>query len=270
MDVTRELTAAQRRKQRRLRSWWRREGMSIACALAEALHQSSGSKPSTCDTRVVEVAGNDALRGQNTVTTARWERPAPVGNPWSQKRIQQHTVEQFGDLVPMVQILDNPVPLMVDVLIIDRSLPAVAEQVTEVPKIILQDSIPQRTVLRSAQVAEQLVEVPTVTFSVEPTVDIPVQGGVSDLREDPLGFLSQNKNSSAFGGAEHQGQQGFLPKGSFAFVKHNTPVFTVLPPDSVQQCFVLKNIQVLMVLSQDRVQQRFLEVSSWSCGFNNS
>ena len=45
--------------------------MSIAYDLAEALHNSSGNKPSTCDTRVVEVAQNDALRGQNTVTRGR-------------------------------------------------------------------------------------------------------------------------------------------------------------------------------------------------------
>ena len=58
--------AARRRRERRLRSWWRHERMSIACALAEALHHSSGTSPSTCDTRVVEGAQNDALRGQNT------------------------------------------------------------------------------------------------------------------------------------------------------------------------------------------------------------
>ena len=54
--------------------------MLIACALAEALHHFSGTKPSTCDTMVVEGAKNDALRGQNTVTRAR-ER-GPRGEPW--------------------------------------------------------------------------------------------------------------------------------------------------------------------------------------------
>ena len=76
-------------------------------------------------------------------------------------------------------------------MIIDRSQPVAAEQITEVPKIVLQDSIPPRTVLRSAQMAEQLVEVPTVAFFVEQTVDIPVQGGGADLRGDPLGFLPE-------------------------------------------------------------------------------
>ena len=50
-----------------------------------------------------------------------------------------------------------------DVLkIIDISQPALAEQVIEVPKINLQDTIPQRSVLGVPQLAEQLVEVPTV------------------------------------------------------------------------------------------------------------
>ena len=63
--------AARRQRERRLRSWWQHERMSIACAPAEPLHLSSGTKLSTCDTRVVEGATNCALRGQNTVTRAR-------------------------------------------------------------------------------------------------------------------------------------------------------------------------------------------------------
>ena len=79
---------------------------SIACALAEALHHSSRTKPSTCDTR----ATNDALRGQNTVTRARegevreehhalrgQTRPLPVTRqalvqePRPQEGFQRHT-----------------------------------------------------------------------------------------------------------------------------------------------------------------------------------
>ena len=100
--------AARRRRERRLRSWWRHERMSIACAPAEALHHSSGTKLSTCDTRVVEGATNDALRGQNNVTRAREGevrvvhhallgqtrplpemRPAPVQEPRPQEGIQR-------------------------------------------------------------------------------------------------------------------------------------------------------------------------------------
>ena len=64
------------------------------------------------------------------------------------------------------------VPQMVDqladiLMFIDTFLPAVAEQVIEVPKI-LEDNIPQRTMLCEPQLAEQLVEVPTVVSLCSP------------------------------------------------------------------------------------------------------
>ena len=50
---------------------------------------------------------------------------------------------------------------VLDVLkIIDISVP---EQVVDVPKIIFQDNIPQRAVLRVPQLPEQLVDVPTLS-----------------------------------------------------------------------------------------------------------
>ena len=67
-------------------------------------------------------------------------------------------MEQFGELAPMVQILDAPVPLMVDQLA--EILKNDVEQVIEVPKIKLLDKIPRRAVLRVPPLAEQLVEVP--------------------------------------------------------------------------------------------------------------
>ena len=83
-------------------------------------------------------------------------------------------------------ILDDHVPQSVDQLvnvlkIIDISVP---ERVIDVPTIVLQDRIPQRTVRRCAQMAEQLVEVPTVPFFVEQTVDIPVPRTVLFIASD--------------------------------------------------------------------------------------
>ena len=49
------------RRQRPLRSWFRRERMSIPCAVAEALHHSSA--PPKYDKRVVEVTQHGTLRG---------------------------------------------------------------------------------------------------------------------------------------------------------------------------------------------------------------
>ena len=170
-------SVAKRRRERRLPSWWRHERMSIACALAEALHHSFGAEPSTCGTRVVDGATNDAVRGKSTVTRAReaagtefftfhdeepaaGERPGPVEDPWPQERVRRHAVDQIvGTFVP-VQILDDPVPLMVDQLVevfklLDNVVP---EQVIDVPQIS-QGSIPQRSVDRDPQSVEQLVEV---------------------------------------------------------------------------------------------------------------
>ena len=70
-----------------------------------------------------------------------------------------------------------------DVLQLLDALIPVAEQVIDVPKMFI-ERIPPRTLVREPQLAEQLVEVPTiVSFSslqriMEQTVDIPVpQGG---------------------------------------------------------------------------------------------
>ena len=73
----------------------------------------------------------------------------------------------------------NLVDAMDAVRLLDRPI---SEQVIEVPKFIL-DDIPTRTSVPEPQMAEQLVEVPTVISysshqrSVEQHVDIPVPGG---------------------------------------------------------------------------------------------
>ena len=157
------------------------------------------------DTRVVEGAKYDALRGQKTVTSAgegevREEhqalrgqtrlppgmRPALLVEVQPQGRVGRHFAEHMAELAPLVQILDAPVPQLGEQLVdifnifrlIDTQTPV--EQVIEVPEI----SLPSRccrTVLSAPQLAEQLVEVPTVvSFSAlqqstaEQIVDIPV------------------------------------------------------------------------------------------------
>ena len=107
-------------------------------------------------------------------------------------------------LAPMVQILDAPVPQMVDtVLEFFRALDLpVVEQVIAVPKIST-DRVSQRLVeQRLPHMVEQLVEVPTaVSYSslqrtVEQHVDIPVPGGggsVSDLHS----FLPRQRSTAS-------------------------------------------------------------------------
>ena len=95
-------------------------------------------------------------------------RPEVLAEPRLQERVQRHTMEHIVDFVccaPMVQILDAPEPQTVeqlpDVLRFFDRLSTVPEQVIEVPKIPPED-VPMRAVLRDPQLAEQLVQVPTI------------------------------------------------------------------------------------------------------------
>ena len=89
-------------------------------------------------------------------------RPPSLVDVWRQERVQQRTVKQIVDPVPLVPLLHDVVPQMVERLV-DLLAPLdfrVAEQVIEVPKIVCPPRA-ARTVLRAPQTAEQLVEVPT-------------------------------------------------------------------------------------------------------------
>ena len=114
-------------------------------------------------------------------------RPASLAEPPPpQERVQRHTMEHIVDFVcfaPMVQILDAPVPQMVeqlpDVLRLFRALSPDPEQGIEMPTFLPED-VSFRTAVREPQPVEQLVEVPTiVSWSMlqqimEQNVDIPV------------------------------------------------------------------------------------------------
>ena len=168
--------------------------------LAAALHHS----------RDVGPGKNDGLRAQKTVNsredavffelfdedTAGVRPTGLVEPPGPQERVSRHTVEQMAVVAPMVLILDAPVPQMVDQFaeilnleedvldagrLVDRYF-QVPELVIEVPKFIIED-VPMRTSVPEPQMAEQLVEVPTVISysslqrTTEQHVDIPVPGG---------------------------------------------------------------------------------------------
>ena len=135
-------------------------------------------------------------------------RPEVLAEPRPQEQVQRHTMEHIADLVccaPLVQTLDAPVPPTVeqlqDVLQFFERLSTVPEPVIEVPKIITED-VPLRAVLRAPQLAEQLVEIPTIISFlmiallhallaqriVEQNVDIPAVGG-SGIGGGLSGFL---------------------------------------------------------------------------------
>ena len=93
MSVHGELAggAAQRRRERRLRSWLRHERQTVAMVLAEACHHSSGSFPPTLKER--RMAGQDAyeaLRGQRTARTAGLH-PNELVEPGVQGRLVAHS-----------------------------------------------------------------------------------------------------------------------------------------------------------------------------------
>ena len=195
--------AAKRRRDRRLRMHWRHEQLTLQMVLATVEHHSHGAprgQSTATRTRAEERETYSAPRRQEpplpAVTTGTQYftkddesvletglRPTCLVEPRGpQERVQRHTMEQFGELAPLVQILDVPVPQMVDKLedvlkIVDLSVPV---QEIQVPKISSLSCPPPRCFLPEPQSAEQLVEVPTVlspTRIAEQIVDTPVPQG---------------------------------------------------------------------------------------------
>ena len=111
--------------------------------------------------------------------------PPSLVDVWRQERVQQRTVKQIVDPVPLVPSLHDVVPQMDFLAPLDfRDV----EQVIEVPKIVCPSSC-SRTVLWKPQKAEHLVEVPTVLsysslqqLHVEQIVDIPAPGRAGGRR----------------------------------------------------------------------------------------
>ena len=140
-------TAAARRRQRRLRQFLRHERLSVDMALAEMEHHSAprGWKKARAEEEDHELNYTATVRthppplqaastvyytfGDDEEKLAAGVRPAPLSEvAGPQERFQRHTVEQIVDFVPVVQILDAPVPQM------GASTPAVLEQVIVPPR----------------------------------------------------------------------------------------------------------------------------------------
>ena len=131
-------------------------------------------------------------------------RPAALLEVLPQERVQQRTAEQIVDPEPLVPLLHDVVPQMVEQLVefltpLDFPVP---EQVIEVPKIVCPPRA-ARTVLGAPQTVEQLVEAHTIVSlievirqPVEQPVDIPVRawGGTGGRLQD---FLPGHFSSSS-------------------------------------------------------------------------
>ena len=103
-------TSARRRRERQLRAFHRHEALSVKMALATALHHSAQRVEV-----LREVEEHEAYVGPRAPKTPPPRtRPAVPQGP--QERILQRIVEQFVDLALMVQILDAPVPQLVEQL----------------------------------------------------------------------------------------------------------------------------------------------------------
>ena len=150
----------------------------------------------------------------------------------------RHT-EQLVDDLPYVQILDAPVPQMVDSAMdffrrLDLPVP---EQVIDVPMISSSSSCPSRAALSEPLMMEQLVEVPTIISysSLQRSgVDFPVPGG----------------------GGPSSGLHGFLPRQC-----------STASPSSTERISERIVEQIVDHSSEERISERIVETSafpSWS------
>ena len=155
--------AAKLRRDRQLHAFRRHELLTVRMELAAALHHSAQrvEVPSEVEEYATYV-GPRALK-----TPPPGMGPASLAEPQgAQERVQRRTMEQVVDYVPVVPLLDAPVPQMVDKLedvlkIVDLFVPA---QEIEVPRISSPSRPPPRRVLPVPQTAEQLVDVPAPSF----------------------------------------------------------------------------------------------------------
>ena len=222
-------SSARRRRERRLRAQWRHEQQTVAMALTAATHHSAqrGEWRDLYEAprgqRTASAEATYALRSQTTSVAGDTEffslyeeelggtRPDRLYEVRPQERDQRRTVEQIVDYTLIVPSLDVPVPQMANQLLevcrqLDTPIP---EQVIEVPKISSSRHSRRRRVRFAEQMAEQLVEVPTIiSYSslhgfVEQNVDIPVPHGRGRVGGGRLLGLHPGQSSTAFGGAEH-------------------------------------------------------------------
>ena len=133
-------------------------------------------------------------------------RPAPLSEiaGW-QGKVERHVVEHLAEFAPLVQILDLPVPQMVDNVLDALRIPErqMAVQVIEVPKILI-GVIPARSLVPEPQTAEQLVEVPTVLSPTRIALQVAEQiVGIPAPRGRVQGFLPRQSSTTTSSHLEH-------------------------------------------------------------------
>ena len=226
----------------------------------------------------MEHAQYNAPRGQKTAR-AVGGRPAPLPEvaAW-QGRLEQHVMEDLGSICPYVQILDLPVLQMVEQpeevdSFFRNFVPAVAEQVIEVPKLALPVCAVQRAALSrswwNSWWKSQLCCL--LPFS---SSGLPCRSLVFRFRVMEEVLVEVFKASP-----RDRAQQRFVEQNT-SFLQFLTvveevlvEVFTASPKDRAQQRFVEQKtsflqfltvveevlVEVFMASPRDRAQQRFVE-----------
>ena len=124
-------SGAARRRQRRLRQWLRDERLSVSMALAEYNHLSALRRPTISRARGEESEMNNATSQTTPLTRAASTQyfsldddgdvlaalPLSLGEQRPQVLVLRRTVEQIGDVVPLVPALADSTPQMVDQLV---------------------------------------------------------------------------------------------------------------------------------------------------------
>ena len=273
--------SARRRRERRLRSFLRHERMTVRMELAAALHHSSfrGAGPEMYDAPRRQRTANSRvgpaeyyeLSSDDGRPTGR-ERPAALLEPWPQGQVQRHD----GIAYELVQALDAPVLQTVEQLLnvvqfFATQLPVVAEPVIAVPKILPHD-VPPRRLCRDTQLAEQLVEVPTILSFFKQRIpeqidDNPVPHGGRGASGGLEGFLPGHSSSKRTANkivdlpAPRSGVrrlQGFLPEQSSTATSSSS--LERISERIVDRSLFLALVKAFKIFSQDRVHPLLLTI----------
>ena len=128
----------------------------VAASRADDRVHGAGCSPASFsrardERRSTEPEDGQLQGGSGVLRAARRRTPQGCGRPvWSsrrgpQERVPRHTVEQMADIAPMVQILDAPVPQLVDKLedvlkIVDLFVPGAGDRSAQDLKPFLSSS----------------------------------------------------------------------------------------------------------------------------------
>ena len=143
--------AAKRRRDRRLRMHWRHEQLTLQMALAAALHHSRDVGPVMYNA----LRSQKTARAEATNNALRSQKTSVAGDTEFFSLYE----EELGGTLP-----DRLAGVRPQVWVVQRTVEQTVDPVPVVP--LLHDAEPQ--------LAEQLVEVPTILYFLKQKVDIPV------------------------------------------------------------------------------------------------